>query len=205
MEWVGDRAAAAFSVVMDGTPVTPQRYTGRIGVPAFQELGKIAVLRVSIPANANGFELCPTTGPEQVDACYRRLSAGRFACPGGNAVERSKTAPLWLLAQDGCACGRLEDTRLAKRLIDDAGDEMRSAHLSCFAYRDPRHGVKLLMAALHLARTRGFPALFAAVPAPEAQLFHEALAGTSIVIAPATVYGVGVAPGPLWNVNTAEI
>ncbi|MCZ6661363.1 MAG: GNAT family N-acetyltransferase, partial [Actinobacteria bacterium] len=45
-QWVAARAEAAFAVVMDGTPVTPTRYTGRLGIPLFSELGKIMVLRL---------------------------------------------------------------------------------------------------------------------------------------------------------------
>jgi hypothetical protein len=173
--WVQTQAEAAFGVVMDGTPVTPGCYTGRLGIPLFQELGKVAVLRV------------PT------------------ASPGGFPAERSETEPLWLMVPDGAACGRLEDTRRAKRLIADDGVEMQSAHLSCFAYREPRAGVELLQAALRGAAGRGFPALFVAVAAPEAEVFCRALGNADIVVAPATVFGAGLAPAPLWNINTAEI
>jgi len=76
-------------------------------------------------------------------ACYLQLTGGCYASLDGNPAERSETSPLWLLEPDGSACGRLEDTRRAKRLIADDGVEMRSAHLSCFAYQDPRAGAVL--------------------------------------------------------------
>lgn len=143
-QWVGTRATAAFAVVMDGTPVTPTRYTGRLGVPPFSELGKIMVIRLP----TSGTQVRPnddwlTTG-ERGGVCYSHLSAGRYACPGGNAAERSETEPFWLMEPSGRACGRVEDTRRAKRLIADDGVEMSSAHLSCFTYRDTRSGVELL-------------------------------------------------------------
>lgn len=205
-EWVGTRATAAFSVVMDGTPMTPTRYTGRCGIPQFQELGKIAVLRLSAP-------LTPTVDPDPTwrttadlgGTCYMHLCAGRYACLGGFPAERSEIAPLWLMGKNSQACGRLEDTRRAKRLIADDGVEMRSAHLSCFAYQNVSAGASLVREALTHAARLGFPSLFVAVAAPEAEPFCLALKETDIVVAPATVFGAGLEPGPLWNINTAEI
>jgi hypothetical protein len=204
-QWVGARAEAAFSVVMDGTSVTPTRYTGRLGIPLFAELGKIMVLR--LPTSGIQADLGEDwmTTEEGGSACYLRLSVGRYASPGGNPAERSEMEPLWLMEPNGQACGRLEDTRRAKRLIDDDGVEMRSAHLSCFAYQNLRAGVKLLRSALRHAAGRGLPALFVAVAAPEAENFSQPLEGMGVVLAPATIYGSGLEPGPIWNINTAEI
>jgi len=133
-----------------------------------------------------------------------RLSVGRYASPGGNPAERSETEPLWLMEPNGQACGRLEDTRRAKRLIADDGVEMRSAHLSCFACQDLRSGVQLLRVALRHAASRGFPALFVAVAASDAENFSQPLGGAGVVPSPATIYGTGLEPG-VWNINTAEI
>ena len=204
-QWVGARAEAAFAVVMDGTPATPTRYTGRLGIPLFSELGKIMVLRLP----TSGIQVHPdhgwlTTG-ECGGICYSRLSAGGYACPVGNPAERSEMEPAWLMEPGGRACGRLEDTRRAKRLIADDGAEMRSAHLSCFAYQDWSAGVKLLQVALRRAVSRSFPDLFVAVPAREAKVFCQAPEEMEVVVAPATVFGTGLEPGLLWNINTAEI
>ncbi|MBM3459176.1 MAG: N-acetyltransferase [Armatimonadetes bacterium] len=204
-QWVGARATAGFAVVMDGTPVTPLRYTGRLGIPPFAEIGKIMVLRLPTAGTSVGPDDGWLTTGERGGACYLHLSAGRYACPGGNPAERSETEPLWLMEPGGRACGRVEDTRRAKRLIADDGVEMGSAHLSCFAYQDPDAGVELLRVALGHAARRGLPALFVAVAAPEAKDFCRRLEGIGAVLAPATVYGTGLEPGPLWNINTAEI
>jgi hypothetical protein len=203
--WAVARTDAAFAVVMDGTPVVPTRYTGRMGIPHFSELGKIMVLRMSTA----GFVPPPddrwfTTG-ERGEAYYLRLSGGRYACPGGNPAERSHMEPLWLVEPGGAACGRLEDTRRAKRLIADDGAEMQSAHLSCFAYRDAHAATVLLTVALGRAAERGMPALFAAVPVNDAAEICGLLQGTEAVLAPATIYGAGLEPGRAWNINTAEI
>ena len=130
---------------------------------------------------------------------------GRCAGTGGCPEERSETAPRWLVEPSGAACGRLEDTCKAKRLIANDGVELRSAHLSCFAYRDPLAGVDLIRTALSRAAERGFPALLVAVDASDADELRRSWTESEIVIAPATVYGSGLKPGSQWNINTAEI
>jgi hypothetical protein len=113
--------------------------------------------------------------------------------------------PVWLLEPSGQACGRLEDTRRAKRLIADDDTEMLSAHLSCFAYQDVRAGIDLLRVGLRHAAERGFPALFVAIAAPEVENFCKSLEGMAVIRAPATIYGTALEPGAIWNINTAEI
>ena len=204
-QWVGVRTEVAFAVVMDGTPSLPTRYTGRLGIPPFSELGKITVLR--LPTSVTPVD--PPDGwsatAERGSACYSHLSAGGYACLGGDAAVRSEMEPLWLVESGGRACGRLEDTRRAKRLFADDGVEMRSAHLSCFSYLDLAAGVQLLQVALRRAADRSFPALFVAIAAPAAEAFCQALGEVNVAAAPATIFGTGIEPSPLWNINTAEI
>jgi hypothetical protein len=202
--WCGPRSEAAFSVVMDGTQVTPEKYTGRLGIPTFRELGKVMVLRLSTEgatADARRF----TASRADAVACYRQLSLGRYASPEGNSNERSEIEPVWLVHPNGGACGCLEDTRRAKRLISADGGEMLSAHLSCFACRTPGAGVELLAAALRLAGENGFPAMFVSVAAPDAEGVCELLDKIAFVAAPATIHGAGLSREPLWNINSAEI
>jgi hypothetical protein len=203
--WIGADARTAFGVVMDGTPVTPERYTGRFGIPPFVELGKIAALRLpTLPPRSYADEEWQASETHGLD-CYIELSRGRYASHGGYPAERSEMTPEWLVSLDRSACGRLEDTRRAKRLFADDGSEMSSAHLSCFAYRDERAGVELLRAALSRAGSLGYPALFVAIAAPTAAALVAELGDVQHVTASATVYGSGLKPGPLWNINTAEI
>jgi hypothetical protein len=198
-DWVGTRADLGFGVVMDGTPVLPSRYTGRAGVPFFPPAGALMVYR--LPCGPDAEPMPDLSAPEEsVRACFRALGAGRLACPPGRPAERSLAAPEWLLLPDGSACGCLEDTRRAKRLIADDGTEMISAHLSCFAYRDTASATRLLHAARARAAARGFPALFAAVPACDTLDVLPADA----VHAPATVFG-DCFPSALWLISTSEI
>jgi hypothetical protein len=197
-------ATVAYGIVMDGTRMTPPRYTGRLEIPLFAKLGQITVLRLStcgqIDPEAQQNAVVTSVGTRE----YARLLQGRqVASLGGNPKERSEATPQWL-TQD-FACGRLEDTRRAKRLIDTDGNEMVSAHLSSFAYRDAKSAAALLKTALARANTLGFPSLFVAVDAAGTAEILRELPGIEAVSAPATIYGAGLPTNLSWNINTAEI
>jgi hypothetical protein len=205
-QWVRPKVTAAFGVVMDGTATTPTAYTGRVGIPAFRELGKVMIWRLP----ADGLKIRPTgewltTENDRALACYRRLSQGRYASVGGTSAERSEIVPQWLLHPDGLACGLLEDTRRGKRLIADDGSEMRSAHLSFFAFRTPEAGAALIQVARSQVARAGLPAMFVSVAVPDVEALGNAVGPIEKVVAPATIYGAELAPGPAWNINTSEI
>jgi hypothetical protein len=194
---------AAFGVVMDGTRASPTAYTGRIGVPAFLEIGKIVVLRFATAIESGGRRLVAPAA--QGEACHLAMTRGRFVATGGDPAERSEIAPTWLIHPERLACGRLEDTRRAKCLIDNDGFEMKSAHLACFAWRTPQAASELIQAASRHAAGLGLPALFVAVSERDMLALETALGPVEKVIAPATVYGAGLPGGADWNINSSEI
>ncbi|HEY8751905.1 MAG TPA: hypothetical protein VIM11_28245, partial [Tepidisphaeraceae bacterium] len=201
--WARPQVTAAYGVVMDGTRVSPETYTGRIGIPAFGVLGKIIVLRIATTnSSENNCGIAPSI---QGEACYRAHARGCYSSSGGNAAERSEIEPVWLIHPAGLACGRLEDTRRAKRLIDSDGQEMLSAHLACFAWTTPRAGADLIHAARWHAATLGLPALFVAVPAGDIEALESELGAVDKVIAPATIYGAGLPGQGKWSVSSSEI
>jgi hypothetical protein len=205
MEWAAPRCRSAYGVVMDGTSVVPDSYTGRAGIPAFNVLGKLMIYRLSIPGDPSWWVAGTNSREEAVRACFHQLGAGRIACPPGRPNQRSTIEPVWLMLPDGTACGCLEDTRRAKRLIADDGQEMVSAHLSCFAFRNPSAGVRLLLAALTRTAMLGYPALFAAVDQSDAAAFDAEIPSTvEVVRAPATVFGHQL-PAGAWLLATSEI
>jgi hypothetical protein len=202
-EWCRTRATCGFGVVMDGTRATPDRYTGRLGIPAFQPVAQLTVLRIPASGSpeARNWEVDEATG----GACFARLAGERTGTDGGDPSERSETSPAWFIAPDGSACARFEDTRRAKRLIADDGSEMIAGHLSCLGYANHASLAHLLRTVSRVAAARGFPALFAAVPAVEADSVLEHVRVPGIVVAPTTVFASGFAPGQQWVINTAEI
>lgn len=204
--WARPQVSAAYGIVMDGTPVSPASYSGRAGIPSFLQVGKVFVLRIPADYDATGEREARWVVPaEQGAECYRFLSRGRYAACGGTPAERSEVAPLWLMHPEGSACGRLEDTRCAKRLIDSTGVEMLSAHLACFACRTPQAGAELIGAAARHAARQERPALFVAISEQDIEALDGALGPTPKIVAPATVYGAALPSGPAWNINSSEI
>jgi len=204
MAWAAPRVTAAFGVVMDGTHKTPQRYTGRFGIPAFSELGRIMVLRVACEraADAGRQRACPEVEGLEI---FQALTRGHYAPTNSVAAERSTLVPRWMRLESGLACGMLEDTGKAKRLFEVGGGELRSAHLSYFAFAHPGAGAQLLLQAAAQAAALEFPALFCAVPVDRAPPLLDALGSVACTLAPATVYGAGLAKGFAWHLNTSEI
>jgi hypothetical protein len=206
--WAKQRTQLAFSVVMDGTEVTPQHYTGRAGLPAFGALAKLAVIRLPTESSVGVAQLAITTRFTKWETTleqFQLLSAGRYAAPAFDPRLRSETAPHAIALRDGDACGFVEDTRLAKRLMVQGGAEMASAHLSHFAYRSVAASARVVQAACAHAAHLGLPALFFAVHQPDAELLLNALSAKNATIAGATVYGCGLPANTAWNINTSEI
>lgn len=193
-----------YCVVMEGTGKLPTDYTGRLGVPRFERLGEIAILRIEGSGSLGANDL---TKISLVDFALLHSS---LAAPGYHAMDsvsvlRSEMTPLYLATGEGDACGVLEDTRRGKRLYLEEGPEMLSAHLSRFAYRNPQAGAGLLRGAVELAAERGLPALFVAVPREAGEGILGELADLSVTLAPAAVYGHALEAGWDWWIDTAEI
>ena len=205
----GHGATAAYGVVMDGTPRSPSTYSGRFGIPAFGIAGQVCVLRLPVPTGCVEADAFCEARAEAVESRYRALSAGRFAPLGGGSEWRSSRVPTFLVGAGGNACGVLEDTRRAKRLLLDDGGEMWSAHLSKFAYADVPAGVALLRQALAGCGQRALaPALFVSVPEVDTAAFLHLLQDVpDIIQAPATIYAAGVhhRATEAWNLSTSEI
>lgn len=189
---------ACYCVVMEGTGRLPTDYTGRLGVPVFEKLGEIVVLRISPgPDGVKAKSGATVTGGHLT-------RSGHFAS-GGDSSLRSILDPQMIATGDGLARGILEDTRRGKRLFLVPGGELRSAHLSGFAYAAPQAGAALLTSALERAVAAGFPAVFTAVPAGEWPRLRPFMEGTRVQVAPAAVYGHGLHAGGDWWIDTAEI
>jgi hypothetical protein len=202
--WGAPQTHACFSVVMDGTRATPPKYTGRLGLPVFTAIAKVCVIHMPTSDGSDGL-VHRTSDGAAGERIYRELSRGRHCSPGGRPAERSTLCPVWFLDSEGRACGRLEDTRKAKRLFDADGPELMSAHLSCFAFRDVNAGAAVVRAAAHAAGAMGYPALFFAAAEPDLASVQKQLGRLELTVAPATIYGAGLDAGSLWNINTAEI
>lgn len=204
-EWAVPQVDAALGVVMGGTKPTPDRYTGRFGIPRFDELGRVAIFRIPTAAAAGRAHGATVVDAATGAAAFADLSASSFSFDQGDPSLRSEHPPCWLVDPRGGACGRLEDTRRAKRLFEDDGREMASAHLACLAFRDPAAAIELVRAACRLAHDRSVAALFLSVPAEHAGTIHAEFESLGTVMNSASVYGVGLPSGGPWLISTSEI
>jgi len=193
----------AYSVVMDGTRRTPQRYTGRAGVPEFNVVGQLSILRLRTRPVAGTNPPTEVCSPSDVEELQRRWTPNHCVPLAGVPAHRSQMEPVGLRSVNGSAAGILEDTRRGKRLIDQSGQEMISAHLSRFSYQTIQDGVRLLADALDRAGQLGFPAMFTSVPSEDAPAVLKSIPGT--VLAPATIYACGFGERSTWRVDTSEI
>jgi hypothetical protein len=191
-----------YSVVMGGTGKLPTDYTGRLGVPRFELLGEIAILRVE---GSEGGDACHPVSASSFKSMSARLPREGYSACGADRALRSMIEPIHLVTSQGDACGIIEDTRKGKQLFREDGVELLSAHLSGFSFASASAGARLLQDASFLARQAGFPALFAAVPSSRAGDLLACLGALRVTVAPASIYGHALEPGHDWWIDTAEI
>ncbi len=206
--WIDHRTELGIGVVMAGTAVTPEHYTGRVGIPGFSLLGELRILRLACNPGPTPDRCTSDVGL----AVHSRLQrSGVAAVAQATAHEpRSTMPPQWFARADGSACGRVEDTDQVKRLITTMGMPLASAHVSAFAYAHAAAGADLLRQAAAWAGQSGHEGLFVAIPALETPKILAALAGfPAVTCANATVYGHdphGNADGTAtWWLDTAEM
>jgi hypothetical protein len=190
---------------MDGTAVLPSAYSGRLGMPKFEPVAKVTVLRLLTRGKPRADTGVRAASSAEVLARFRALSRGRFAVPPGDSTLRSQRAAAGFVRADGSACVLLEDTLRAKRLWADDGKELVSAHLSALAFRNPEAGADVVAAALARCAADGVGAAFVAVPPVSARPLLTFLGIEPATEAPATVYAAGVEAGHDWNLSSAEI
>ncbi|RYD17464.1 MAG: hypothetical protein EOP88_26445 [Verrucomicrobiaceae bacterium] len=196
---------ACYGVVMGGTGRLPTDYTGRLGVPVFANLAEITILRLSAGNGVIGSSGCAAVTTDELRTVVEQLGVPGYRCFPLADAARSQMVPLHLVTGDDGACGTLEDTRQAKRLFRDSGEEMVSAHLSSFQYRNPEAAGELLRDAVERARAADCPAVFVAVPQGKMAELRPFLGTLEVTEAPATVYGVNIEGETDWWIDTAEI
>lgn len=145
---------------------------------------------------------------EALQGAFADLASGGRAPLGGEPLTRSSIVPAPLvLGEPVRACGLVEDTRRGKRLLVSGGLEMKSAHLSHFAFMSASDGALLIRAALQVAARAGFPAMFVSVPKARAVELQPCLSDLAPTVAPATVHGHGFESPSAgeWWVHSSEI
>ena len=190
----------AYCVVMDGTRTTPDVYTGNGRIPEFKPIADLYILRFET-ATARVFSR-PNITMESGFSSYRHLCAKTY-CDLAKTELRSTVPPQWFISDEG-ACGMLEDTRRAKRLYVDSGEELVSAHLSYFFFKNGVAATAILDQALHCAIEQNFPAMFVALSGEQYQALSPHLTRFGFSISKATIYATDPLAAKI-PINTSEI
>ena len=194
-----------YGIVMGGSRRAPEDYTGRCGIPDFQRVGEITILRFDTAAGPSTHRASIVSAAEAAAAWPSLIAREAFLPLGGSPATRSSLPPVPLLLADGQACGVVEDTSRGKRLLRDEHREMNAAHLSQFAYSGTAAGAALIGAALAVGREAGSPALFVSIPARDTAAFRDHLRALHPLEAPAAIYACGLESGRAWHVASSEI
>ena len=189
----------AYCVVMDGTKVSPSRYTGKAGIPALKPVAKHTILRIY-----------PRQSLDHAQGIDENKGWTLFSRLSGNIYPsipdyhlRSIIRPYWISGQE-TAVGMLEDTRKAKRLYLDDGKEMISSHLSYFAFSKNQSAKNVLLEALKQSEKQKFHAMFVALSERQYETLIPYITAMEYESATATVYSTEPLPDH-YPINTAEI
>lgn len=182
---------AAYSVVMKGSTPT-DIYTGRIGIPPFKAIGRLAILQFDTASKFKPTASYPAGRHEK----FYQLKAA-------NSSISSEIEPL-PLEVDG-ACGLLVDTRLGKRLWQSDGHEICSAHLTRLIFHSAKTLSDLIESAVTHTQKIGISKLFVSIPDDDSALV-EYIKSTAPppTLSRATIFGTGLPEGK-WMVDTSEI
>lgn len=194
-----------YGVVMGGTSSLPSQYTGRLSIPAFEPVCQLTILCISTATSPISTATRQVSLPELL-SFHQKLASCGFVPLGGNPHLRSQMQPLGLVSSKTPACGLLEDTHRAKRLLLAPGKEIEAAHLSRFAFATPESGADIIRHAATLCAKSGIPKLFLSIPATTTPALLPSLQNLQFQQAPATVYACGFpASSTNWWIDTAEI
>ena len=207
--WLRPKIASAYSVVMDGTSVTPKQYTGRVGVPQFSWSGRVHLLSF---CTATNFPWASKVSEHPLDMSSarsgiepRRTSTAVSTWASLNPLLRAQESPVWLVDQQTDASALLEDTRRAKKLYDRQRSEYRYAHLTYLSYADPEHIVRLIPRACTRSHSSGFTHLFVTVPDTHLEAVESRLEDIDHNSFSASIYGVSLTEDFPFLINSSEI
>lgn len=209
--WVDNRCTKAYSVVMDGTGVTPRMYTGRLGIPEFRAVQSIKLLAFATQdfeqhsVETASVQTCeePKSFAEPTKTITTQGSKPHWS--NEKMSIRSRISPVWLNVPDTGCFGLLEDTRSAKRLYDSDSNELLYAHLSNVKYRSIEDLVPIVFEAGKTAYTFGCTNLLLAVPAGECSKLTDALGETQYEVFSSTVYATEKTKGYELPISSSEI
>lgn len=195
---------ACYGIVMSGTSAGPAAYTGRLGIPAFSVLTKIAILRFRTEANPPNSSVLFATD-EQFTKVAEELAPQGVQPIIGDSLIRSILPVKKICHRNGMACGLIEDTRRGKRLFRSSGEEIVSAHLSRFRWCDTKSAAEILRESLAVSFQLGYPGMFCSLPQTAWCHLKPLVQNLPVQETTAIVYGYQFPGGLDWWIDTTEI
>lgn len=204
-ELVNGNTEIALTVVMDGTKNTPPlKYSGRLNFASFLPISNYYILKFKTLDYSLITKRIKHLAEDTAFSLYEKITNKDYFLLSDNLL-RSKMASIWLGDNEGKACGKLEDTEYAKRLVSSDGQKLHSSHLSYFTFTDPEAGLALLLQAITLSSQLDFLYTFVAVNQTDFELLKPLMNDLIYDVAPATLYGNIHAKNLNLQLNTAEI
>ncbi|MCA8939181.1 MAG: hypothetical protein KDB07_05220 [Planctomycetes bacterium] len=198
-DWASPKTKMAFAIVMEGSNALPERYTGRLGIPRFDYQSEVSILRFDI------WSIETVSGRTFKQTKGLAINQPSWRTPLGNVGLRSVDAPVQIHNSEGNASALLEDTELAKQLVDIESGPMRSAHLSAIDISSLSELGELCQKAIFVAHTQNKQHLFLSLPLRLSGPFLQSWRGPQPLVASARVYTHNINHQADWWVNTAEI
>jgi len=198
-------AGVGFSA--DAAGFNPGRVARNLGLPAFKSRGAARLITFDTSAPLTGPVSLIREAPEpRVRAAYADFTKGYISSRGGTPALRSTITPRWLMAEDGSACGCLEDYHKARRWrMGDSGEIVQS-HISFFGWQDFDAAARFVRACIVLARDMGVPRVRISADDRLADAMVAAIGITPQSVFRWNIYGAGLGPLPdaPWSVHPTE-
>lgn len=204
--WAKPRCDSGFAVVMEGTAITPDRYSKIYSLPDFAVTNRQVIVGLPVFPNQTLSQIeVDHADQNSVLKLYQYLCQNAYSLVAETRIQNSEMEEIPLISPRQTACGILKNTRLTKQLINTKHEPMAIEHLSYLAYQTPSAVLPLIHQASALAAKRGVDFLFFSLPRQHTHELLNSIRGLKPILAPATIYSHGLKHGSPWFINSAEV
>lgn len=204
--WAKPRCETGFTVVMEGTAITPERYSKTYSLPDFTVANRQIIVGLPIfPNQALSQAEVVHADHNSVLKLHQHLSQRSYSLVADSKIQNTGMEEVPLISPRQTACCILKNTRLTKQLINAKHEPMAIEHLSYLAYQTPSDVIPLIYQASALASKRGAEFLFFSLPRQQTNELLNSIRELKPILAPATIYSHGLKHGSPWFINSAEV
>jgi len=204
--WAKPRCDTGFAVVMEGTAITPDRYSKIYSLPDFTMTNRQIIVGLPVFKNQTLRQTKAIhADQDSVLKLHQRLCQNAYSLVAETKKQDPEQDEIPLISPCQTACGILKNTRLTKQLINPKHKPMTIEHLSYLAYQTPSAVLPFVHQASTLAAKRGADFLFFSLPRQHTHELLNSIRELKPILAPATIYSHGLEHGSPWFINSAEV